>query len=167
MVLIRVRWRLICGRLRQGVRTWPISPNRTFPKHYTICVYIFMCQTGRHPAFVCQSCSGSAEPEKLQRKHFFPCPRSRLKIRPHEAGLTVPSRISLLFLHTPEAGKQQQTTHGLRFFLSVSSTASIYIVKPPLGQPRVYRVAQTRADGNHRQESAGVWSGLFQSFGVL
>ena len=43
-----------------------------------------------------QSCSWSAEQGKL----FFPCPRSRLRIWSRETGLAVPSRVSLLILHT-------------------------------------------------------------------
>ena len=44
----------------------------------------------------CQYCSWSDEQENLS----FPCPRSRLRIWSREAGSAVPSRVSLLILHT-------------------------------------------------------------------
>ena len=44
-----------------------------------------------------QSYSWSAEQVKL----IFPCPRSRLRIWSPETGSAVPSRVSLLILHTP------------------------------------------------------------------
>ena len=43
-----------------------------------------------------QSCLWSAE----QGKRFFPCPCLRLRIWSREIGLAVPSRVSLLILHT-------------------------------------------------------------------
>ena len=70
---------------------------------YCTCMAItyskIMDQAGK--AEGCQSCSWSAE----QGKHFFPCLRSRVRNLFRETGSAVPSRISLLILHTQtEAG---------------------------------------------------------------
>ena len=64
---------------------------------------------------------------QLNRENdFFPCLRSRLIIWSRETGSTVPSRISLLILHT-----QAESGALLTGFLPISAAASIYLSKPP------------------------------------
>ena len=56
----------------------------------------------------CHFCSWSIE----QRKLIFPCPRLHLRIWSRETGLAVPSRFSLLILHThAEAGRTDLSMH--------------------------------------------------------
>ena len=63
----------------------------------TQCVWSSHMQSMDQPCKVCcQSCSLSAE----QGKYIFPCPRLRLRIWFRKTGSTVPSRVSLLILHT-------------------------------------------------------------------
>ena len=81
---------------------------------------------------------------------FFPCPRSRLRIWSRETGLAVPSRVSLLFLHT-----QAESGAYSREFLPISAAASIYLYRhTPSGQSLVFRITQLRTDGAHCRESA-------------
>ena len=48
------------------------------------------------PGKVANPARGQLNREKI----IFPCPRSRLRIRPRQTGSAVPSRASLLILHT-------------------------------------------------------------------
>ena len=96
----------------------------------------------------CQSCSWSAE----QGKIIFPCTRSRLRILSRETGSAVPSRISLLILHS-----QSESVALLTEFLPISAAASIFFYRhTPSGHSRVYRVTRLRIDGIHCRESAGI-----------
>ena len=96
----------------------------------------------------CQPCSWSAE----QRKWTFPCPRSRLRIWSRETGSTVPSRVSLLILHT-QAETDAYSRDSSRF---PRRRPFIYLNRhTPSGQPRVYRVTHFRTDGVHCREAAG------------
>ena len=98
--------------------------------------------------FTNQSCWWSAEQE--ERFFFFPCPRSRLRIGFHEPASAVPSRVTLLTLHT-------QLTHGITSF-PLSATASIYLHRQPSssGQSGVYEVImQLRTDGVPSREASG------------
>ena len=81
---------------------------------------------------------------QLNRKNkYFPCPHSRLRIWSRETGSAVPSRVSLLILHTQ--AESAAFRGGLPFLYR----------QPPSGQSRVYEVTQLRTDGVHCQESRG------------
>ena len=86
-----------------------------------------------------------------QRKEMFPCPRSRLRNWSRETGSAVPSRVSLLILHT-------QAEYGA--YLRNSSRFPrwrqfVYLNRlTPSGQSRVYRVTQLRTDGVRCRKSA-------------
>ena len=82
----------------------------------------------------------------------FSCPCSRLGTWCREPGWAVPSRVSLLILHTQaESGAYSPTE-----FLPISVVASVYLYRhPPSDQPRVDQVPQLRTDGIHCRESAG------------
>ena len=96
----------------------------------------------------CQACSWSAE----QEKSCFACPRSRLRVCSRETGSAVPSRVSLLILHTqPESGAYLRGSSRVprqRPFIYLNHHT-------PSGQSRVYRVTQVRTDGVHCRESIG------------
>ena len=73
-------------------------------------------------------------------KKMFPCPRSRLIIWSREMSSVVPSRVSLLILHT-----QAKSSAYLRdSFLPNFAAASIYLFKHPyaIGSVPSYRVTQ-------------------------
>ena len=103
----------------------------------------------------CQSCSWSAK----QRKLIFPCPRSRLRIWSREKGSAVPSRVSLLILHTQaESGAYLRDSS-----LFPRRCPFIYLHRhPPSGQSRVYQVTQVRTDGGNCRESAGTGPGVLE-----
>ena len=65
-------------------------------------------------------------------KLFFPCPRSRLRIWSRETGLAVPSRVSLLILHTQaESGAYLRDSSRFprrRPFIPVTSIGSVRIL---------------------------------------
>ena len=89
-----------------------------------------------------------AEPGKI----IFLCPRSRLRIWSHETGSTIPSRVSLLIIHT-QAESGAYSRDSSRFPLR---RPSIYLnLHTPSGQFRVYRDTQLRTDGVNCRESAG------------
>ena len=82
---------------------------------------------------------------------IFPSPRSRLRIWSRETYSAVPSRVSLLILHT-----QDEYGGLLTRFLPISAAASTYLYRfTPSGQRRLYRVAHLRIDGVHCREIAG------------
>ena len=93
---------------------------------------------------------------QLNRENeYFPvCPRTCLRIWSRETGSAVPSRVSLLFLHTQaESGAYLQDSSQVprrRPFIDINRHT--YAI---MGQSRVYRVTQLRTDGVHCRESAG------------
>ena len=96
----------------------------------------------------CRCCSWSAERGELT----FPCTRSRLRVWSPETGSAVPSRVSLLILHT-QAESGAYSRDSSRF---PSRRPFIYLNRhTPSGLSRVYQVTQMRTDGVHRRESAG------------
>ena len=81
---------------------------------------------------------------------------SPVPVRAGEFGLArqvrrpVPSRVSLLILHT------QADWCLLTRFLPLSATTSIYLHRqPPSGQSRIYQVTPLCTDGVHCREYAG------------
>ena len=83
---------------------------------------------------------------------MFPCPRSRLRIWSRETGSAVPSRVSLLIIHTQaESGAYSRDYSRFPrrrpFIFQNRHTTSV--------SPQVYRVTQLRTDGVHCRESAG------------
>ena len=83
---------------------------------------------------------------------ILPCPRTYLRILSHETGSAVPSRASLLILHT-QAESGAYSRDSSRF---PRRRPFIYLNRQkPSGQSRVYRVTQLRTNGVHCQESAG------------
>ena len=88
-----------------------------------------------------------------QGKHFVLCPSSRLRIWSRETGSAVPSRVSLLILHT-QAEPCAYSRDSSRF---PRRRSLVHLNRhTPSGQSRVYRVTQLRTDGIHYcQESAG------------
>ena len=89
-----------------------------------------------------------------RKKCFFSCPRSRLRIWPHETGSAVPSRVSPLILHTQGESDWLVLTHGIP--PAFRDGVSNYVYRQsPSGRPQVYRVTQLRADGVHCREFAG------------
>ena len=85
----------------------PVSLNNPVCMSMYVCMYVckvfllFVCIVGTSAGYGstgygCQSCSWSAE----QRKYIFPHLRSRLRIWFRETASAVPSRVSLLILHT-------------------------------------------------------------------
>ena len=87
-----------------------------------------------------------------KNEHFFPCPPSRLRIWFRETDSAVPSRASLLILHTqakPGAYSRDSSRLPRRRPL-------IHLNRhTPSSQSRVYRVTELRTDGVHSRESAG------------
>ena len=83
---------------------------------------------------------------------MFSCPRSRLRIWSRETDSAVPSRVSVLILHTQtESGVYSQDSS--RFPRRRPFT---YLHRhTPSAQSRVYRVTHLRTDGVHCRESAG------------
>ena len=101
-----------------------------------------------------QSCSWSAEQGKL----IFPYHRSRLRIWSRETGSAVPSRVSLLILHTQaefESGVYSRDSSQFPRRRPFTYYLNRYT---PSGQSQVYRVTQLRIDGFHCRESAGTRS---------
>ena len=86
-----------------------------------------------------------------QGKRIFPCPRSSLEIWSRETGLAVPSRVSLLILHT-----QAEAGASLRDFFRFPRRHPFSYLNhhTSLGQSRVHRVTQLRTDGIHCREFA-------------
>ena len=83
---------------------------------------------------------------------MFPCPRTRLRIWSRETGSAVPSRASLLALHT-QAESGAYSWDSSRFprrrpFINLDRGT-------PSGQSRVHRITQLRTDDVHCRESAG------------
>ena len=77
------------------VRTATTTPNRPRQRE-CVCVWSSLSVDWALTGYGYQFCSSSAE----QGKWNFPCPRSRLRVWSRELGLAVPSRVSLLILHT-------------------------------------------------------------------
>ena len=99
----------------------------------------------------CQFCScWSAE----QGKRIFPCPRTCLRIWSRATGSAVPSRASLLILHTQaESGAYPRDSS-----LFPRRRPFIYLNRhTSSGQCRLYRVTQLRTNDVHCRESAGTW----------
>ena len=66
----------------------------------------------------CQSCSWSAEQGKLK----FPCPRTSLRICSRDTGSAVPSRVSLLILHTQVESGERPCLNNNRVYGHTSLT---------------------------------------------
>ena len=92
----------ICQGLEtRDMNDFPRSPKfgkRLAPKCIYVCMYFWSSLVAEYEStgLGCQSGSWSAQ----QGKRLFYCPRSRLIIRCRETGSAVPSRVSLLILHT-------------------------------------------------------------------
>ena len=88
---------------------------------------------------------------QLNKKSVFFLPRSRLRIWFREMGSVVPSRVSLLILHTQvEIGALSGDSPAFRDGVIVH----LYH-QPPSGRSLVYKVTQLRTDVVHCRESAG------------
>ena len=82
----------------------------------------------------------------------MPCPRTRLRTWSREKGSAVPSRVSLLILHTQaESGAHSRDSSPF----SRRRPFIYFNCHIPSSQPRVHRVTQLRTDGVHCRESAG------------
>ena len=82
----------------------------------------------------------------------FPCPRSRLIIWLRKTGSAVPSRVTLLIIHT----QADSGAYSRDFSHFPRRRTFIYInCHPTSGQFRVHQVTQLRTDGVHCRESAG------------
>ena len=98
--------------------------------------------------------ANSARGQLNRENYIFLCSRSRLRIWSSETCSAVPSRASLLILHT-----QAKIWCLLTGFLSISTATCIYLYRhTPSGQPRVYLVTHLRTDGVHCRESASTGS---------
>ena len=100
-----------------------------------------------HPGKVANPARG-----QLNRKNEYPlCPRTRLRIWSRQTASVIPSRVSLLILHTlAEPG-----AYSWDSFRFPRRRPFIYLnIHTPSGQSRVYRVTQLRTDGVHCRESA-------------
>ena len=88
------------------------------------CIYIWSSHIAEYGSTGkgCQSCSWSAE----QGKWIFSCPLTCLRIWSRETGSAVPSRISLLILHT-----QTESGAYLRDFSRVPRRRPFICIKPP------------------------------------
>ena len=106
-----------------------------------------------------------ARGRQLNKKNIFPCPRSRLRIWSRETGSAVPSRVSLLILHT-QAESGAYLRDSSRF---PRRRPFIYLNRhnTPSGQSRVYRVTQMRTDGIHCRESAGTETVVLKVVSVM
>ena len=113
--------------------------------HVYIGMYIWSSYVAEYGSTGCQSCSWSAEKEKL----MFPCPRARLRFWSRETGSAVPSHVSLLILHT-QAGSAAYSRDSSRF---PRRRPFIYFHRhTPSGQSLVYWVTHVHCRG-----SAGAW----------
>ena len=101
-----------------------------------------------------QSCSWSVG----QGKWIFPCPRSRQRIWPREAGLAVPSRVSLLVLRT-QAESGAYSRDSSRF---PPRRPLIYTSNRRRVSPEFYQVTQLHIDAVHCLESAGTVPVVFK-----
>ena len=80
------------------------------------------------------------------------CPRTRLRTWSRETGSVVPSRVSLLILHT-QAESDAYSRDSSRF---PRRCPFMYLNRhTPSGQSRVCRVTHLRTDGVHCRESVG------------
>ena len=85
---------------------WCVSLSLSLSLCVCVCVCVFVCmcvcvvitfsRLWASTRYGCQSCLWSAE----QGKWNFPCPRSHLRVWSRKLGSAVPSRVSLLILHT-------------------------------------------------------------------
>ena len=83
---------------------------------------------------------------------YSPCPRTCPRIWSRETGSAVPSRVNLLISHT-QAESGAYSWDSSRF---PRRRPFIYLNRQtPLGQSRVYRVTQLRANDVYWRESAG------------
>ena len=113
-----------------------------------VCMYICMHVWSSHIAEYGRFCSWSDE----QGKRTFPSPRSRVRIWSRETGLAVPSSISLLILHTPQADSGAYSRNSFHF---PPRHPFIYLYHhTPSDQSRVCRVTQLRTNGVHYRQSA-------------
>ena len=87
---------------------------------------------------------------------IFPCPRARLRIWSRETGSAVPSRVSLLILHT-QAESGLVLTHGIPpdFCDGVHLFKFIYTALRHRVSPEFIGVTQLRTDDVHCREPAG------------
>ena len=94
------------------------------------------------PGKVANPARGQLNREKL----IFPCLRTRLRIWSRETGSAVPSRVSLLILHTQaEYGAYSRDSSQFP-----RRRPFIYLNRhTPLGQCRLYRVTQLLTDDVH------------------
>ena len=93
----------------------------------------------------CQSCSWSTE----QGKIIFPFPRTCLRIWSRETGSAVPSRVSLLILHT----QSESGAYSRDFSRFPRQRPFIYSNRhTSLGQCRLYRVVHLRTNDVHCSE---------------
>ena len=98
----------------------------------------------------CQSYSWSAGQEKT----IFPCPRLQLRIWSRETGSAVPSRVSLLILHTQaESGAYSRDSHtfrgGVNLFIPPTAIGSV----PSLSSHKItYRWRSLSRVRRHRAE---------------
>ena len=75
-----------------------------------------------NPAFNINS-GHEVKSKRENKKGFFPCPRSRLRIWSRVTGSAVPPRVSPLILHTQAESDWLVLTHGIP---PLSATASVY-----------------------------------------
>ena len=61
---------------------------------------MYVCVYGHHILQIMDQPGKVANPARGQLKLIFPCPRACLRIWSRETGSAVPSRVSLLILHT-------------------------------------------------------------------
>ena len=124
------------------------------PPSMCVCVWSSLSADWALTWYGCQSCSWSAE----QGKYYFLCPRSRLRVWSRELGLAVPSRVSLLILHTQaESGAYLRDStppsrFPLRFPLEPSCT--IGLVPSLSGYAIAYRWRSLPRIGRHRASSS-------------
>ena len=89
---------------------------------------------------------------QLSRKTvFFSCPRSRRRVWSRETGLTVPSRVSPLILHT----QAEYSTYSRVSSRFPRRRPLIYPANSYRVSPEFYQVTQLRTNGVHCRESAG------------
>ena len=88
---------------------------------------------------------------QLNRGRNILCPRSRLRVWSLEKGPAVPSRVSLLILHTQaDSGAYSRTP-----LTDPAFRDRVHLFcQQPSGQSRVYRITQLRTDDVYR-ESVG------------
>ena len=114
-----------------------------------VITYYMSSKSKDQPGKVANPARGQLNSEK---KCIFPCPRSCLTIWSRERVSAVPSRVSLLILHT----RAKSGAYLLRDSSRVPRRRPfIYLSHhTPSGQSRVYRVTRLRTDGVPCRESA-------------